>query len=494
MSTALELTAALAEEASSRLANGSQDGAARAEVDRILNRLREPLRVAIVGRVKAGKSTLLNGLVGERLAPTDAGECTRIVSWYRHGSHYRVEAVLHDESRVDLPFTRNDGRLEYEPPSGMNLAHIARFEISWPSNALRSMTLIDTPGLASLDDTNSARTRDFLALEDDRPAQADMVLYVMRHLHNRDAEYLDALSDRSQSTTSAASAMAILSRADEIGGGRVDAMSSAHRIATRYENDERIRTMCARVLPVTALLGETGATLTESEMNDLRLLAALPSETLDVMLLAADELCSTGLPIELPVEVRRALLQRFGMFGLRVVVDRLRGNASLSATTMAPALVDMSGLPNVVRTLRESFLPRTGTLKSRAGLMELRRVSATILGPNPVMAGWLAAEVERLEYAADEFVDLRLAQLLAQTRNALRPADLDELLLLSAPHSIALRLGLDPAASSAQCRAAALATGDRWRARVSVSLLEGPMLEAAELAVRLADRLANQSS
>ena len=69
-----------------------------------------------------------------------------------------------------------------------------------------------------------------------------------------------------------------------------------------------------------------------------------------------------------------------------------------------------------------------------------------------------------------------------------------ELLLLSAPHSIALRLGLDPAASSAQCRAAALATGDRWRARVSVSLLEGPMLEAAELAVRLADRLANQSS
>ncbi|MDN5750703.1 MAG: dynamin family protein, partial [Pseudonocardia sp.] len=40
-----------------------------------LARLDEPLRVAIAGKVKAGKSTLLNALVGEQVAPTDAGEC-----------------------------------------------------------------------------------------------------------------------------------------------------------------------------------------------------------------------------------------------------------------------------------------------------------------------------------------------------------------------------------------------------------------------------------
>ena len=47
-----------------------------------LARFDEPLRVAIAGKVKAGKSTLLNALVGESIAPTDAGECTRIVTWY----------------------------------------------------------------------------------------------------------------------------------------------------------------------------------------------------------------------------------------------------------------------------------------------------------------------------------------------------------------------------------------------------------------------------
>jgi len=63
-----------------------------------LRRLDEPLRVAIAGKVKAGKSTLLNALVGEELAPTDAGECTRIVTWYADGRTYSVTAHLRDGS------------------------------------------------------------------------------------------------------------------------------------------------------------------------------------------------------------------------------------------------------------------------------------------------------------------------------------------------------------------------------------------------------------
>ncbi|SUA48521.1 Predicted GTPase [Nocardia africana] len=50
-------------------------------------RLDQPLRVALAGQLKAGKSTLLNALVGQDIAPTDATECTRMVTWYRHGRH-----------------------------------------------------------------------------------------------------------------------------------------------------------------------------------------------------------------------------------------------------------------------------------------------------------------------------------------------------------------------------------------------------------------------
>src|SRR5690606_31682359 len=70
---------------------GTDAGHRLAELAR---RLDEPLRVAVAGRIKAGKSTLLNALIGEQLAPTDAGECTRIVTWYRDGHTYRVTAHL----------------------------------------------------------------------------------------------------------------------------------------------------------------------------------------------------------------------------------------------------------------------------------------------------------------------------------------------------------------------------------------------------------------
>lgn len=490
MSEALEHTEMLAGRALERLRQVPAQQHWADDVARILDRLHEPLRVAIVGRVKAGKSTLLNCLVGERLAATDAGECTQVVSWYRYGSHYSVSAVLHDGRQIDLRFSRESGQLQFAPPADLPVENISRFEICWPSSALREMTLIDTPGLASLRDENSARTRDFLAIGDDRPAQADMVIYMMRHMHRRDAEYLDALSDQSQSTTSASSAMALLSRADEIGGGRLDAMASAHRIARRYEADPRVRAMCSRVVPVTGLLGETGCTLSEMELSDLRQLAALPAELLDIMLLAADELCSTALPIALPVEVRRALFERFGLFGLRLLVDRISQNELVTAATLAPALVDMSGVPNVVRELRETFLPRTGTLKARAGLLELRRVAAEMHSSDTRFAAWLDAEAERVENSAGEFTDLRLAQLVARARERLRPADFDELLALSVAGPPQRRLGLASDATAAQCRVTALALGDRWRARRSASLLEGQMLEVADLAVRVADRLA----
>lgn len=79
------------------------------ELRRIAARLDEPIRVAIAGTLNAGKSTLVNALVGEDIAPTDATEATRIVAWFRHGAAPRVTANLFSGVRQDIPIRREEG-------------------------------------------------------------------------------------------------------------------------------------------------------------------------------------------------------------------------------------------------------------------------------------------------------------------------------------------------------------------------------------------------
>ena len=133
------------------------DPAGAAAVDEIAGRLSQPLRVAIAGKVKAGKSTLLNALVGDQLAPTDARECTRVVTWYHDAHTYRVVAYARDGSSRQCPFRRRDNELEVDL-GGATADDLERLVVWWPSARLAELTLIDTPGIGSISTDLSART------------------------------------------------------------------------------------------------------------------------------------------------------------------------------------------------------------------------------------------------------------------------------------------------------------------------------------------------
>src|SRR3954447_11189962 len=222
-------------------------------------RLDEPLRVAIAGKLKAGKSTLLNALVGEELAATDAGECTRIVTWYADGRTYEVTAHLTDGTAEPRPFTRRDGAVQIS--LGRPAEQVDHLEVRVPSARLRQHTLIDTPGIASLSTDVSLRTMAFLEAEGERAAQTDAVIYLLRHMHGSDVRFLESFHGDGLSNGTPVNAVGVLSRADEIGGCRLDAMESAARVAARYATDERLRRLCPVVVPVAGLLGAARATL-----------------------------------------------------------------------------------------------------------------------------------------------------------------------------------------------------------------------------------------
>src|SRR4029077_3433807 len=109
-------------------------------------RLDEPLRVAVAGRVSSGKSTLVNALLGTRIAQTGATETTNVLTRYIRGEVERVEVRLHDGSTRRLSLSV-DGQLP--PTIGVPLGDVKELVVQLPkSEILKAMTLVDTPGLS----------------------------------------------------------------------------------------------------------------------------------------------------------------------------------------------------------------------------------------------------------------------------------------------------------------------------------------------------------
>ena len=460
-----------------------QGTAAAEDVAAMSRRLDEPLRVAIAGKVKAGKSTLLNALVGEELAPTDAGECTKIVTWYADGITYRVTLHPADGGPTwSVPFTRDNGAIDVDL-GGTDPDDVDRLVVEWPSSSLRTMTLIDTPGIASLSTSVSARTHAFLAPGDDHVTPADAVLYLMRHLHASDVNFLETFHDQEFSQPTPVNAIAVLSRADEVGVGRLDAMSSAQRIAGRYRVDPKVRRLCQTVVPVAGLLAQSGSTLREAEFKAFDVLRQAPVEETDALLLSADRFIQTASAIRLTPLEREELLGRFGLFGVRLAIQLLRTGAAKNSTELADALVARSGLDELRATLLSQFAGRRDTLKARSALLGLE----SLLRQLPVPGGdALGSELERITAGAHEFTEIRLLNSLRAGSIDVKPAEAEamERLLGGIGASIAQRLGLPESATPDEQRAALQEELARWQRRAENPLSSRELADAARELVR----------
>jgi Dynamin family len=460
---------------------------ARAQAQAVVDRLSGPLRVAIAGRVKAGKSTLLNALVGERLAPTDAGECTRIVSRYRRGSGYQVSAVMRDGREETLAFNRTGGSLDVRL-GGHSERDVQFIDVQWPTSSLETVTLIDTPGLASINDENSRRTREFLEFQDDKPSDADAVIYLMRHAHRHDVAFLDAFMDRNVTAASPVNAVAVLSRADEIGAARADAMESSAKIAARYQSDPVLSGLCAAVVPLAGLLAETGLTLREDEVAALRMLAATPAEVLELMLMSADQFCDTS-SSELTVEIRRSLLDRLGLYGVRLAVREIQAGRGTTAASLGPILVEASGLNGLKQLISQHFMPRARVLQARSGLVALRSMARDLERVVPDLARDIDRRLEQLESSTVQFAQVRGAHLVASGAVAVpanQRAELER--LFTGPPSPAM-LGVSPSSATEQVQSAALAAISKWRTNASDPLADPTTIEVYDTATRVCEQI-----
>ena len=441
-------------------------GDVRAGVERVRQRLGEPLRIAIAGRVGTGKSTLVNALLGLRVAPTAAGECTRVVTWFRYGDRDAAELRMRDGSIRPLALSSDRSLPER---LGVEVDDVESIQVSLYAETLERMTLIDTPGLASLSEGGSDRTSRLLALDSSEAvSRADALVYVMtRDVREDDERALSGFrSHAGRLRASAGNAVAVLNKADKLADDEDGMREAAHRLAERWADD--LGSTVGAVIPVVGLLAETveAGRLDEDRAQELRRLAALPPEERR-RLLASVRRFLGGEPAVVGSARRSELLARLDLFGIRACLDSIdRGRGG--AIQLAADLRRLSGIAELQEALRTTFARRADVLKADAALEALRQLAAHAgdRREGELLAARLRTETERLALLP-EMQRVREMDVLSEAAagDLALPQELrDDLRRIATGREVAERLGVSPTATADEVRQVALRRAAQWRA------------------------------
>jgi hypothetical protein len=447
------------------------------QAQQVRDRLSEPLRVAIAGRLKAGKSTLVNALIGRRVAPTAAGECTRVVTRFRYGAADRVDVVCRDGTRSSLPLS-DDGMIPQR--LGVSAARVAYVEVTLTSANLRDLTVVDTPGLASTDTAVSARAAaalggpaapgqstapfdaDIDADSAGEVAAAEAVVYVFTQAVRADdvraLEEFRRVSARLAS--SPINALGVFGKVDTLVGGGEDPWPVAGPLAERQA--ALLARTVSEVVPVVSLLAETGEAgrLTAADCAALRELSGLPAAELRVLLASVDLFRGRAAPVS--AQRRDRLLGLLDLYGVGFAVAQLAAEPQLGTGELVRRLVQASGFPRLRQTLDQTLRWRADAIKAGWALARLERVAGHERDPRDREA--LRDAIERL-LRDPAYHRLRLLEVAQRVTSGAVPLPVtweQELIRLATSDDARWVLRL-PHAGPAELAAAAVEAANRWR-------------------------------
>ncbi|GLY94352.1 GTPase [Actinoplanes sp. NBRC 103695] len=421
--------------------------AAAGVLEEAATRLAEPLRVVVAGTPNSGKSTLVNALIGEDVAPAAPTDGPSAFTSYQDGPAPRAWWFAEDQRPHEVAMVRTTPGLRLSTGAAQRTASGAtrRAVIEWPSRTLRRTRLIDTGRLEA---------RDVFR-------EADAVLYLTTHLDDADLSFLWAGRGLRGPSVFPVHTIVVLSRADATSGGRADAMLTARQLARRRRREPRVGTLCQDVIAVSPLVGHAARTLREEEFRVLAELAAWPRASLEPHLLSVDRFTAPGALPGVTAEQRDQLVRRLGLGGLRLAVTLTRTGCATRAA-LAEKLQEYSGLKDLQSAVAELFTTRRAALKARSALTVLDQLLRTEPAPG---LGEQLAEIELLSADLHPFRELRLLSALRSGRVDLAPESAADArrLLGGTGTSVGERLGMPAEASTDDIYTAAYAAAERWR-------------------------------
>jgi hypothetical protein len=432
--------------------------------------LREPMRVALVGQIKRGKSTLVNALLKRQLVATGILEKTFNVTelyysdkWegfvvFRNGERRRI-----DPQEVDQ-FTVQDSRKRKQ------LRTVDRVCVGDNVELLRDFRLIDTPGLGSVHGYDSMNALALLGIDERQEyeqqlamlgkteqdlhrdtvgelGQADAVLFLFSSgLARDDAQVVTRFVGESADTVTPLTAIGLLSMCDSYWSqfrfheDRPDPWEhdplgedGGQGIADGYMRRPEIRRLFYDVVPVAGLVAAGAWTLTSHEIDVLRILARTEPARLTRELRAARRFTHSERPgLSVSPTERRLVFDKLGAWGVLRACRYMRDN--VRADELRQRLDEDSGVARLRQLIVSHFGNRAAVIKLdaivRATRAEVDRHRAARLRAGLPPEPWVSAIADRLEDAelgAQDLAELRALGWLYRGEVALSPQEAAQL-------------------------------------------------------------------
>jgi hypothetical protein len=487
--------------------------------DRLLEcrrRLDQPMRAAIVGLIKAGKSTLMNALLGEEIVATGSVETTFNLNWL-HWSPQRELTVHFKDGRPPEKAAfehlaeltkRSTGRRE-------TLLAIRHLEVGYPNPMLESLNLIDTPGLASSHRDDAQNTRDFLQLHGDRltreteaaASEADAVLYLFSQgIGATDDAIMGEFRGPAMGRATPVNSLGVLTKVDQYWSDPNVAcpMSAGQKIAGRLAADAKVGNLFYGIHPVCGLLAFGAQTLTPGEFGALERLAGLPVTRLEKLVRDANRVVKPY-PDEPAIpspEERAAVLRRLGQYGIALACRLLRAGTA-GRETLGRELLVRSGFPELRDLIlrhfgNRAFLIKLGSMLPQiesACFHEERQTGARHHGARAAVRQ-IASDFDTLRGQEHAFRELDALRAHYESALEFSAGEVRQLLEVTGEFgtSCAERLGMDPLTPVPDLVRVAQERAAVWRSRANDDFGAGRRtIEAARVLSHSFERLAWRS-